>query len=160
MTFSRSCFRKRRICSPIGHKLALVLDSIGAEQTANHCLNWWQASSVTQKCILCLCCSRGIHTKRSRWFPSIQHPGLYSLSDKTFYRQISWSLEEARFDVLMVVSLWNLTGTPVAGKTVSKCGGFEASQDVAVRRPSALWIEYQKHILCLCRSHGIHTKRS
>ena len=33
--------------------------------------------------------------------------GLYSLSGKTSYRQISWSLEAARLDVAMVVSLWN-----------------------------------------------------
>ena len=40
--------------------------------------------------------------------------GLYSLSGKTSYRQISWSLEAARLDVAMVVSLWNLTGTSAA----------------------------------------------
>ena len=40
--------------------------------------------------------------------------GLYSLSGKTSYRQISWSLEAARLDVTMVVSLWNLTGTSAA----------------------------------------------
>ena len=40
--------------------------------------------------------------------------GLYSLSGKTSYCQISWSLEAARLDVAMVVSLWNLTGTSTA----------------------------------------------
>ena len=40
--------------------------------------------------------------------------GLYSLSGKTSYRQISWSLEAARLGVAMVVSLWNLTGTSAA----------------------------------------------
>ena len=40
--------------------------------------------------------------------------GLYSLSGKTSYRQISWSLEAARLDVAMVVSLWNLTSTSAA----------------------------------------------
>ena len=34
--------------------------------------------------------------------------GLYSLSGKTSYRHISWSLEAARFDVIIIVSLWNL----------------------------------------------------
>ena len=50
-----------------------------------------------------------------RGFPGIEviH-GLYSLSGKTSYRQISWSLEAARLDVAMVVSLWNLTGTSAA----------------------------------------------
>ena len=48
--------------------------------------------------------------------PPISHTtlGLYSLSGKTSYRQISWSLEAARLDVAMVVSLWNLTGTSAA----------------------------------------------
>ena len=40
---------------------------------------------------------------------SIMH-GLFSLIGKTSYRQISWTLEAARLDVVMVVSLWNLTG--------------------------------------------------
>ena len=40
--------------------------------------------------------------------------GLYSLSGKTSYRQISWSLEAARLDVAMVVSLCNLADTSAA----------------------------------------------
>ena len=43
-----------------------------------------------------------------------RYQGLYSLSGQTSYRQISWSLEAARLDVAMVVSLWNLTGTSAA----------------------------------------------
>ena len=42
------------------------------------------------------------------------HQDLYSLSGKTSYRQISRSLEAARLDVTMVVSLWNSTGTSAA----------------------------------------------
>ena len=44
------------------------------------------------------------------WLPQ----GLYSLSGKTSYRQISWCLEASRLDVAMVVLLWNLTGTSAA----------------------------------------------
>ena len=40
--------------------------------------------------------------------------GLYSLSCKTSYRQISWSLEATRLDVLIIISLWNLTGISAA----------------------------------------------
>ena len=40
--------------------------------------------------------------------------GLYSLSGKTSYRQISWSLEVAKLGVIMIVSLWNLTGISAA----------------------------------------------
>ena len=36
--------------------------------------------------------------------------GLYSRRSKTSYRQISRSLKVARLDVVMVISLWNLTG--------------------------------------------------
>ena len=39
---------------------------------------------------------------------------LYSLSSKTSYHQISWSLEAARLGVIMIVSLWNLTGISAA----------------------------------------------
>ena len=45
--------------------------------------------------------------------------GLYSLSGKTSYRQISWSIEAARLDVAMVVSLWNLTGTSAAALSLT-----------------------------------------
>ena len=41
-------------------------------------------------------------------------PGLYSLNDQTSYRQISRSLEAPRLDVIMIVSLWNLTCTSAA----------------------------------------------
>ena len=37
--------------------------------------------------------------------------GLYSLSGKTSYRKISWSLEAARFWFKLFQSLWNLAGT-------------------------------------------------
>ena len=40
--------------------------------------------------------------------------GLYSLSGKTSYRKISWSLEAARFGSKLFQSLWNLAGTSAA----------------------------------------------
>ena len=45
---------------------------------------------------------------------SSQHQGLYSLSGKTSYRKISWSLEAARFGFKLFQSLWNLAGTSAA----------------------------------------------
>ena len=49
------------------------------------------------------------------WFISQKETvGHYSLSGKTFYRQISWwSLEAARLDI-MIVPLWNLTSITAA----------------------------------------------
>ena len=38
---------------------------------------------------------------------NIKPLGLYSLSCKTSYRQISWSLEAARLGVIIIVALWN-----------------------------------------------------
>ena len=40
--------------------------------------------------------------------------GLYSLNGKTSYRQISWTLEAARFGFRLLQSLRNLTGTSAA----------------------------------------------
>ena len=40
--------------------------------------------------------------------------GPVSISEKTSYRKISWSLEAARFVFRIVRSLWNLTGTSAA----------------------------------------------
>ena len=36
--------------------------------------------------------------------------GFYSLSGQTSYCQISWRHDPARLDVIMIVSLWNLSG--------------------------------------------------
>ena len=44
---------------------------------------------------------------------SVVH-GLYPQSGKTYCRQISWSVEAARLDVIMIISLWNLTGFSAA----------------------------------------------
>ena len=40
--------------------------------------------------------------------------GLYSLSSKTSYRQISWSLKPARLDVIMILPFWHFTGISAA----------------------------------------------
>ena len=76
--------------------------------------------------------------------------GLYSLSGKTSYRQISWSLEAARLGVIMNVSLWNLTAVEVPIKIETdwkkikpESRAFYTSRDLAVRRPSAYWTEAQ-----------------
>ena len=45
---------------------------------------------------------------------SYWHLGLYSLSGRTSYRKISWSLEAARFGFKLFQSLWHLTGTSAA----------------------------------------------
>ena len=61
-----------------------------------------------------------LHTTRDRW-ASLQYlmtvcnmQGLYSLSGKTSYCKISWSLETARFGFGLYQSLWNFTGTSAA----------------------------------------------
>ena len=54
--------------------------------------------------------------------------GLYSLSGKTSYRKISWSLEAARFEFRLFQSLWNLTGTSAAAlpRWLSNFGGIRS----------------------------------
>ena len=58
-----------------------------------------------------------------KWTPLITPSGqsaseatlcLYSLSGKMSYRQISWDLEATRLGIIMIVSLWNLTGMSAA----------------------------------------------
>ena len=44
----------------------------------------------------------------------MQIQGLYSLSSKTSYRQISGNLQVANLDIIIIVSLWNLAGISVA----------------------------------------------
>ena len=75
------------------------------------------------------------------WFYS----GLYSLSRRTSYRQISWSLEAAWLGVIMSVTLCNLAGNCCRGayqiserleKTKPDSRGFQISRDIVVRSPS------------------------
>ena len=79
--------------------------------------------------------------------------GLYSLSGKTSYRQISLCLDGARLDVIIIISLWHLTCISAAvlprclsnfrviRKSRPKSRGLEISRNLAVRRPSVYWIE-------------------
>ena len=74
-----------------------------------------------------------LHMGSIRWYPTLvgrmQHgyslwirwlhhlgiaQGLYSLSCKTSYRQISWNLEATRLGVIIITALWNLTGISAA----------------------------------------------
>ena len=53
------------------------------------------------------------------------------------------SLEAARWDIAMILSLWNLTGLSIfkVEKSKPQSHGFETSRDLVVRRPSAYRIE-------------------
>ena len=72
--------------------------------------------------------------------PESHNLGLDALSGKTSYRQISWSLEAARFGFRLLHSPWNLTGTSAAALQISeRCDnsniqsrGFETSRDLVV----------------------------
>ena len=73
----------------------------------------------------------------------------YSLSGRTSHHRISWSLEAARSNVIMITSLWNLTVISAAllprcllnfraiGKVKTQSHGLETSRDLTIRRPSA-----------------------
>ena len=45
--------------------------------------------------------------------------GLFSLSGKTSHHHISWGFEAARLNIIIVVSLWNLTG--ISAALLSRC---------------------------------------
>ena len=72
---------------------------------------------------------------------NLQAGDLHSRSGKTSYRQISWSIEVARLDVLIIVQLWNLTGNSAASlrnacQILDRLEKFEP-EDLAVRRSPA-----------------------
>ena len=67
------------------------------------------------------------------------HPllGLYSISGKASYRQISWSLETARLNVIIIISLLNLTGLQQRCQVSERLWRFKPetlSFDLALRR--------------------------
>ena len=57
--------------------------------------------------------------------------GLYSLSGKTSYRKISWSLEAARFGFKLFQSLWNLAGTSAAAAAAEVPVKFQSDTTIA-----------------------------
>ena len=74
--------------------------------------------------------------------------GLFSLSGRTFNRMISWSPKVPRLGVIMITSLWNLTGISAAllPRCLPKATGkiqtwISQLEDFAVRHPSTKWIE-------------------
>ena len=66
----------------------------------------WQVLSLAKKQRNIFCVSR-LRTSLSNLY-------LYSLRGRMSYRQISWSLEAARLDAIIIASFWNLTGISVA----------------------------------------------
>ena len=70
---------------------------------------WW---FETLSCPLWRHCNGALYGPCLQWVRLVcaSNHGLYSVSSKTPYRQISRSLEAARLGVMMSVSLWNLTG--------------------------------------------------
>ena len=80
------------------------------------------------------------------WLSGVIYPpagarrlGFSSLSDKTSYHQISWNLKAAKFDVVMILSLWNLTSISAAvfprcqPKFKTESRGFETYGKTSVR---------------------------
>ena len=66
--------------------------------------------------------------------------GLYSLSGKTSYRKISWSLEAARFGFKLFQSLWNLAGTSAAEVPVKfQSDATIATSNLAASRLHEIW---------------------
>ena len=95
-------------------------------------------------------------TKNHYQYQSSPRPpeSLYSLSGRTFYRQISRSLKSARLEVIIIASLWNLMVISAVllcrgeyqilkqfEKLKPESRGFESPRDLATRRPSAKWEE-------------------
>ena len=92
--------------------------------------------------LICFACT-------SLWCSFLTWTRVYSLSGRTSYRKISWSLEAARFSLDFSNRSW-IWQTPGQQRCRDACQiserrdryniqsrGFETSQDLAVRRPSA-----------------------
>ena len=95
-----------------------------------------------------------------KWNAAKRTLGLYSLSGRTSYRNISWSLEAAKLDVIMIESLWNLTSQQCCcwgacqiserlEKSKPESRGFETSGKTPARlmNRGLEWITAEKEIL-------------
>ena len=72
--------------------------------TCGHC--FYSVSCWTSSRVVLICNAISLTRHHSQ--------GLYSLSGRTSYHKISWSLEATRFGCRLFQSLWNLTGTSAA----------------------------------------------
>ena len=99
--------------------------------------------------------STGIRSSNElQWLDHVAgYQRLYSLSGKTSYRQISWSLEATRLDVIIIVSLWNVTDISAAnfraiGNVWTR---FSRLRDFMRSRPSAYSSPWNdRHVVCPC----------
>ena len=78
---------------------------------------WWLTGIWARTCLWCKANIKfeWVYTVATQ--ETIQ--GLYSLSGKTSYRQISWNIEAVRLCVIIVVSRWNLTAISLLPRCLS-----------------------------------------
>ena len=86
-------------------------------------------SMLTQ--VMTCCLTAPSHYLNQCWLRN-GNQGPVSISDKTSYFKISWSLEAARFVIRIVRSLWNLAGTSAA--PLPKClSNFKVKRKLKLR---------------------------
>ena len=87
------------------------------------CLQYHFQGSSTRNIIQCLR-MQYFSIKFASWGDLLLFQGFYSLSGKMSYHMISWSLEAARLDVIIIASLWNSTGISAVllQRCLSNCG--------------------------------------
>ena len=125
------------------HKSAAGIQKICTIRPGNHILATHHQLNKIEDCIL------NISLDQPSVFTLHRIQGLYSLSGKTSYRNISWNLKAAKFRFRLSRLLWNLIGTFAA--VLLRClsnfrvicyyniqsHSFEISRDLAVRRLTA-----------------------
>ena len=112
---------------------------------------------VLRTCVSSLYCTYcwTVYIPEPPWIIPLQ--GFCSLSGWASYRKISWRLEAARLGIIIIVSLWNLTGISAVllprclsnfkaiGQSKLESRGFEISRDLTVKHPSSWWVEALNH---------------
>ena len=123
---------------------------IGLKTTSNACVDVFLDVSHDTRLNKQSRCRRFEDVRMLLWYHCYKwdtHPthGIYSMSGKTSYRRISWSLEAVRLTVIITI-LWNLTVTSAAllptclsnsraiGNAEPGSRGSEISPDLPVRR--------------------------
>ena len=72
------------------------------------------SSPISQTMVSCDLTKLNTTLKEQLLFMTLKTLGLNSLSSKTTYCQLSWSLEATRLNVIIIILLWNLTGISTA----------------------------------------------
>ena len=114
-----------RLTTTTWEQIATIHDTHNIKSNQIFDLIWFDTHNIFCNKAVVIRVTMGMATLQVKSFPH-ETQSLNSLSDKTSYRQISWSFEAARLDFMIVLSLWSLAGISAAALLPRCLSSFRA----------------------------------